>query len=120
MASVLIIEDDETIQALLERMLRIDGYEVRCANNGIDGLQEVEAIRPDLIILDMGLPLMDGETFLLNYHQTPPPYTPVIGISGYPVESLATAGLAAFLTKPFDFGQLRRTLDAVLTDYASA
>ena len=57
---VLVVEDDEDIAQVLQRSLRIEGYEVRCAFDGITALEQGRTFAPDLVILDLGLPKMDG------------------------------------------------------------
>ncbi len=59
-ARVLIIEDDRELSRLLQLELRRNGYEVIAANNGLEGLRVFHTARPDLVVLDVGLPLMDG------------------------------------------------------------
>ena len=57
---VLVVEDDEEIAQVLQRSLRMEGYEVKLAGDGVQGLEEANAFLPDLIVLDLGLPRLDG------------------------------------------------------------
>src|ERR1044072_8043911 len=57
---VLGVEDDEEIAQVLQRSLRMEGYEVKLAADGVQGLEEAHAFLPDLIVLDLGLPRLDG------------------------------------------------------------
>ena len=57
---VLVVEDDEEIAQVLQRSLRMEGYEVKLAPDGVRGLEEAHAFLPDLIVLDLGLPRLDG------------------------------------------------------------
>jgi len=57
---VLVVEDDEEIAQVLQRSLRLDGYEVRWPHDGETALAEASAYHPDLVILDLGLPRLDG------------------------------------------------------------
>jgi DNA-binding response OmpR family regulator len=57
---VLVVEDDEEIAHVLQRSLRLDGYEVKLASDGVRALEEAHAFLPDLVILDLGLPRLDG------------------------------------------------------------
>ncbi len=57
---VLVVEDDEEIAQVLQRSLRMEGYEVKLAGDGVQGLEEAHAFLPDLIVLDLGLPRLDG------------------------------------------------------------
>ena len=57
---VLVVEDDDEIAQVLQRSLRMEGYEVRIAGDGVSALDEAHAFLPDLVILDLGLPRLDG------------------------------------------------------------
>ena len=57
---VLVVEDDDAIAQVLQRSLRMEGYEVRIAGDGVSALEEAHAFLPDLVILDLGLPRLDG------------------------------------------------------------
>jgi DNA-binding response OmpR family regulator len=57
---VLVVEDDEEIAQVLQRSLRLEGYEVRIAGDGEAALDQSAAFNPDLVILDLGLPKLDG------------------------------------------------------------
>ncbi len=57
---VLVVEDDEDIAQVLQRSLRMEGYEVRLAFDGEAGLSEAKDFLPDLVVLDLGLPRLDG------------------------------------------------------------
>ncbi len=59
---ILIIEDDQEMARLLELDLQRSGYQVSVARNGLEGLRQFHDLRPHLVILDIGLPLMDGMT----------------------------------------------------------
>ena len=59
-ARVLVVEDDEDIAQALQRSLRMEGYEVRTAGDGAVALEQSRAFAPDLVILDLGLPKIDG------------------------------------------------------------
>ena len=61
---ILLIDDDQDFQQLLEFDLKKHGYVVACACNGEDGLDKVQKENPDLILLDVKMPKMDGYTFV--------------------------------------------------------
>ena len=63
-ATILVVDDDEGVTQTFARMLRLEGYEVRTAMNAETGLREAEKSRPDAIILDLRMPLVDGLAFL--------------------------------------------------------
>jgi DNA-binding response OmpR family regulator len=64
LASILIVDDDEAVTQTFARMLELEGYAVRTAMNAEVGLREAAEHRPDAIILDLRMPLMDGLGFL--------------------------------------------------------
>ena len=82
-AKILIVDDDEGVTQTFARMLRLEGYEVRTAMNAEMGLREAEQSRPDAIILDLRMPLVDGLGFLrrLRAHATQRT-TPVAIVTG--------------------------------------
>jgi DNA-binding response OmpR family regulator len=57
---VLVVEDDEEIAQVLQRSLRLEGYDVKVAGDGVRALEESHAFLPDLVVLDLGLPRLDG------------------------------------------------------------
>ncbi len=61
---ILIAEDNETLSDIYESMLKKEGYEVHVEANGADALEHIESFRPDLIVLDLNMPKMDGFEFL--------------------------------------------------------
>ena len=108
MRHVLIIEDDDEIRACMAEALSYDGYTVAEASNGLEGLREALSHRPDLIILDLMMPTMNGWQFRAAQKKDPAiAEIPVIVISAVAVESAGTmADVAARFAKPFDFATL--------------
>jgi CheY-like chemotaxis protein len=115
---VLIIEDDSEIRACIAEALSYDGYTVSEARNGLEGLREALSHRPDLIILDLMMPTMNGWQFRAAQKRDPAlAEIPVIVISAVAAESAASlAGVAARFAKPFDFS----TLLAAVEQYSAA
>lgn len=64
-SGILVIDDDEKITSMLRRGLAFEGYDVHIANNGTEGLSKVLAVDPDLIILDVMMPMIDGFEVLM-------------------------------------------------------
>src|SRR5260370_25254572 len=81
MALILVIEDDDGIRALLSTVLMGRGYRVSLAEHGQAALQAIAQRRPDLILLDLAMPVMDGRTFLRAYEAQAGPHIPVIVLS---------------------------------------
>jgi DNA-binding response OmpR family regulator len=65
MARILVVEDDHAILTNLARVLRLEGFEVVTARNGAEGLRAAETQPPDLVLSDLLMPEMDGETLLM-------------------------------------------------------
>jgi len=82
-SKILIVDDDEGVTQTFARMLRLEGYQVRTAVSAEVGLQVAEEIRPDAIILDLRMPLIDGLGFLRRLRtQTGHRSTPVAVVTG--------------------------------------
>lgn len=64
---VLVVEDDPTTRELLVELLAGEGHDVRVACDGLEGLAQAQEFRPDVILLDLLLPRMDGRDFLIAY-----------------------------------------------------
>ena len=103
--TVLVIDDEPPIRRLLRLTLEPQGYRVFEADNGQLGLQEAAARRPDVIVLDLGLPDMDGLTVLKRLREWS--QTPVLVLSVRDRETDKVAaldnGADDYLTKPFSF-----------------
>jgi CheY-like chemotaxis protein len=110
-ANVLIVEDDPDILSSLAEVLREEQFEVDTAANGYQALSRLEAQMPDLILLDLMMPLMDGWKFLEVARQRfPAMRAPVVLLSA--VHGLSDEaqrlGVSAFLAKPFDLEDVAR------------
>ncbi len=66
MAKIIIIEDDQILQKTLQEYLIMEGFEVFCAGNGEEGIRIVQKEMPDLVLLDLILPKMDGYEVIKN------------------------------------------------------
>lgn len=112
---VLIIEDDDSLRELLSVALRIRGYQVRTAPDGLAGLRLLEAYQPDVVVLDLGLPIASGFDVVNELKAaTRVRPTPVIAISGFEDRlQVAKASKDFFdaLQKPFEPETLLRAVD---------
>jgi two-component system, OmpR family, phosphate regulon response regulator OmpR len=114
---VLIVEDDQPIRALLADLLAGEGYVVSEAANGLEGLRALTPSRPDVIVLDLMMPGMDGREFARAcYGQSPTRPIPTLLVSASPVlwqtaDQLRRFGVRACLAKPFDLGVVLETVD---------
>jgi CheY-like chemotaxis protein len=113
--SVLIVEDDPDLLRFAEVALGMDGYDVRVATDGEQAMALVRARRPDLVLLDLRLPLADGWQ-VLSFLQSDAvqPAVPVVVLTATAVprerERALAAGVVAYLIKPVSADEL---LDAV-------
>jgi DNA-binding response OmpR family regulator len=122
MASVLVVEDDPGIRAELIGILTRDGHEVRSAADGFSGLREATRTPLDAVILDLGLPDLDGGDALRMIRGIS--RVPVLIVTARDDEAeiirLLNAGADDYLVKPFSGGQLTARLGAVLRRSAGA
>ena len=108
MTSILVVEDDDAIRGLVSEVLREDGYHVREATNGAEALETVQHITPDLIVLDLMMPVMNGWTFLEECRRTEScAEVPVVVTSAShdlprTADRLRAMGVRTCLAKPFD------------------
>ncbi|WP_433498429.1 response regulator transcription factor [Sphaerimonospora sp. CA-214678] len=116
MAHVLLIEDDATIRATLTRGLRDHGHAVSSAHIAMDGLRAAVSDRPDLIVLDLGLPDLDGADLLRMLRAVS--RVPVIVATARDGDSemirLLDAGADDYVVKPYSAAQLDARIRAVL------
>ncbi len=109
--TVLVVEDDEANRALLCRLLESEGYRVHPTSDGEAGLRAVVTFRPDLVLLDVGLPRLDGYELTRRLRLDPHHATlPILLLTGRTAQSDVVTGLNAgaddFITKPFDRAEL--------------
>ena len=114
--SVLIVEDDKNIAELLQMYLEKEGYAVTLAFDGGQGLQKFRAISPDLVVLDVMMPVMDGWTLCKTIRQESK--TPIIMLTAKSQTDDKVAGLKGgaddYITKPFEMKEVLARIEAVL------
>jgi CheY-like chemotaxis protein len=102
MRLVLVVEDDEDTRAALGEILADEGYSVSEASDGATALRRLNSQRPDLVLLDLGLPEMRGEELLRSKASDPAlAAIPVIVLSGA-TRQVGLPGVSASVPKPFD------------------
>jgi two-component system, OmpR family, response regulator MprA len=113
---VLVVEDDDEIAQVLQRSLRLEGYEVRVAGDGIKALEEAHTFLPDLVILDLGLPRLDGIDVARELRARDD--TPILMLTARDAVESRVEGLDSgaddYLVKPFDRQELLARLRALL------
>jgi CheY-like chemotaxis protein len=116
---ILIVEDDELNRDSLRRLLRRRGFEILLAVDGEDGIATARAEAPDLILMDMSLPVVDGweATRRLKADPSMRP-TPIIALTAHAMSGDRDKALAAgcddFDTKPIDLDRLLPKIHALL------
>jgi CheY-like chemotaxis protein len=105
---ILVVDDDHDIREMVAEILALDGYRVRSALNGKVALEKARANRPDLIVLDLMMPVMTGWQFLDAQREDPRLATiPVVVVTAALVSHVE--GAAVLLRKPFDLDTLLMT-----------
>ncbi|MGD9891786.1 MAG: response regulator transcription factor, partial [Dehalococcoidia bacterium] len=107
-ARVLVVDDEHTILAVVRDALECEGYSVDTAVSGEEALETAERQRPDLIVLDVNLPDLDGWEVLSRLRATAGPQTPVVVMTaGFAAQDQALAsGAQGYLGKPFGLQDL--------------
>jgi CheY-like chemotaxis protein len=103
-ARVLVVEDDPDLAALEADLLQEHGHHVEVANNGREALAAVERAAPDLILLDMKMPVMSGREFADVYRRTQPSPAPIVVVTAADdaERRAAEVGASEWIAKPFD------------------
>jgi two-component system, OmpR family, response regulator MprA len=113
---VLVVEDDEEIALVLQRSLRLEGYEVRIVGDGETALDQSAAFNPDLVILDLGLPKLDGIEVARRLRSADD--VPILMLTARDALESRVEGLDSgaddYLVKPFERQELLARLRALL------
>ncbi len=121
--SVLVVDDEPTIAEIVARYLRRAGYQTRTAPDGAQALASIAEQRPDLVVLDLMLPGIDGLEVMRRLHEGEARATPVVLLTARGEESDRICGLRAgaddYVVKPFSPAELVARVDAVLRRAAS-
>jgi CheY-like chemotaxis protein len=111
--TILVADDDQDLLNLVALLLTGEGYEVKTASDGREALAVVERQMPDLILLDMKMPVMNGWEFAAKYHatysSTPAPIV-VLTAAADARKAADEVGAASFVGKPFDLDTLIRAV----------
>ena len=117
---ILIVDDEQDILRIVAYSLKKWGYDVVTATNGQDGLDKIASENPDLILLDAGMPVMNGFQMLEQLRQTPDfRNIPVIMLTAHSdpkdIDKARAYGIFEYVTKPFDPMELREILEKALS-----
>ena len=118
MATILVVDDELGIRALLSEILTDEGHTVELAENAAQARQVREMLRPDLVLLDIWMPDVDGVTLLKEWGASGQLSMPVIMMSGHGTIDTAVEatkyGASAFLEKPITLQKLLRSVEQAL------
>ena len=118
MATILVVDDELGIRALLSEILTDEGHTVELAENAAQARQVRESVRPDLVLLDIWMPDVDGVTLLKEWSAGGQLSMPVIMMSGHGTIDTAVeatkVGASAFLEKPITLQKLLRAVEQAL------
>jgi two-component system cell cycle response regulator DivK len=124
MAKILYIEDIKDNITLVQKIVTARGHEFMSAENAETGLQMAFDLRPDLILLDLGLPDADGQTLSVWMRNDPVlESVPIIVLTAWPEEvvrhTVEAYNLDGYLCKPFTLTELVQTIDQALSKKSS-
>jgi DNA-binding response OmpR family regulator len=113
---VLIVDDEPNIVTALEFLLRRSGYDVRLASNGAEALEQVDAYKPDVVLLDGMMPLKSGYEVCQRMRERPDlAHVRIVMLSAKGSEAEINKGLSLgadlYITKPFSTQELVATID---------
>lgn len=119
MATILIADDQELNRNLISRMISIHGFNSLFAVNGKEAVEKTIHLKPDLILMDMGMPIVAGwEATKLIRQNTETQHIPIVALTAHVLSEDKTqaieAGCNDYLSKPIDFGKLIATINNLL------
>ena len=117
--TVLVVDDDDAIRESLRKLLQAEGYEVRLAADGQEGLVQFDPAHVDLLLLDLNLPAKSGWDLFERFSFINP-LLPIIIITGRDnqYKLAAAAGVGALMEKPLDVPLLLQTITTLLAEPA--
>ncbi|MGD9047499.1 MAG: response regulator [Anaerolineae bacterium] len=121
--TILVADDEPEIVDLVRLLLEWEGYTVAQASNGEEAVAQAQAIAPDLILLDVRMPKMDGLEVLERLQSDPAlagiPVVMLSVVTAYPqVQTALERGAVAYLPKPFELREMARLVVSVLSEDA--
>jgi CheY-like chemotaxis protein len=117
--TLLLVEDTEDNRFMMRRLLEMSGYRVVEAMNGEEAVRVAQAENPQLILMDLSLPVIDGLAATRLIRKLPEfEATPIIAVSAHDTSDFQTeaihAGCNRYITKPIDFGELEDLIKELL------
>jgi DNA-binding response OmpR family regulator len=119
---ILIVDDNRDIVELVRRVLRIEGHEVVIARDGLEALQQEAATNPDLVILDVNLPVFDGWEVCrrIKARRDVPVLLLTVRAERADLERSQAAGADDHLLKPFEIGAFLKRIAAISARVSAA
>ncbi len=119
MTTILIAEDNAVNRELLRELLEMRGYSVIEACDGQEALKKIAEAQPDILLLDLGMPVLDGFETVQKIRENPDMSSlPVLAVTAYAMrgdrEKVLRSGFDGYLSKPIDAGALDRELKRLL------
>jgi len=115
---ILVVDDHVDSAQMTAAALALAGYESRVAHDGATALELAQSFRPDIALLDLGLPLMDGYQLAQKFQTALPQPPRLVAMTGYGQvgdrDRSTAAGFEAHVVKPVDFDRLAEVLDGLL------
>ena len=114
--SILIVEDDDDLRDLVQMMLELEGFEVQTAHHGRDALERVGESMPELILLDIKMPVMDGWSFAVEFRARHGSSTPIVVMTAAEHAAARAQGIGAkgWISKPFAYDDFVKTVRSYL------
>ena len=123
-AKILLVDDEPDLVEIIQDQLELSGWEVITSSNGQEGLQRATNERPDLVVLDIDMPIMNGHDMLDGLRRNPDLRDTAVVMctkSGeiQDVTKAMSFNVGGYVTKPFDYTELRARIVEILEDKAS-
>jgi CheY-like chemotaxis protein len=120
--TVLIADDMEEIRLMLKRAMLMNGYDVIEATNGLEAVEAARQKRPDLVLIDLNMPKMDGLKAIEEIRKIEGEQVPIVAMTAFDTygmkEAAIQVGCNEYLSKPLDLTQLERLVRDYLTTSA--
>jgi len=119
---ILVVDDNRDIVELVQRVLRLEGHEVVIARDGLEALQQELTTQPDLIVLDVNLPTLDGWEVCrrIKARRAVPVLLLTVRSERVDIENSRNAGADAHLLKPFDIAAFLEQIARLDTSASSS
>jgi len=119
MKRILIAEDEPKLREMLSELLTEEGYEVSTAGDGEEAVEQIERLKPDLLLLDIKMPNMTGLDVMEAIRRSQPDLPIIISSAYGKMQSdmtVLTSNVKAYLVKPVDVDELLETVESALGD----